>query len=398
MTRHSGTIAPHQCRQTGPCNRLQIDAPATMETFAPGMIGTHVAAGPHMRRRVTLKDVAEIVGVHVSTVSRALDPKTRHLITPEVAGAILKASETLGYRQNAAAYSLKTNRTRTIGVVVPDITNPIFPPMIRGVEDALAAHGYAAIIANTDSDMRREEDISETLRARGVDGLILASVEREDEATARLSAEGLAIVTVNRKVNDPAVSSIVHDDDDGMRRVLVHLAALGHRKVAKIAGPQALSTGEDRYRAFQRHCAALGLDSVPGLIAFAQNFNEMEGERCTEVLLAAGPRFTAIVCSNDRLAVGTVAALRRHDLACPGDISVTGYNDMPMVDRLFPPLTTIRIQQYRAGFEAAELLYAALQITPEQRRPRHVVLPVELIVRGSTQKLAADASLRAGRA
>ena len=107
-----------------------------------------------MRKRVTLKDVAQAVGVHVSTVSRALDPKTRHLITPEVAEAILKASRQLDYRQNAAAYSLKTNRTRTVGVVLPDITNPIFPPIIRGVEDALAGDNYVAILANRASPAR----------------------------------------------------------------------------------------------------------------------------------------------------------------------------------------------------------------------------------------------------
>ncbi len=338
-----------------------------------------------MRKRVTLKDVAQAVGVHVSTVSRALDPKTRHLITPEVADQILQASERLDYRQNAAAYSLKTNRTRTVGVVLPDITNPIFPPIIRGVEDALAGHKYLAILANTDSDIRREEDITETLRARGVDGLILASVEREDAAVRRLTEEGLPIVTVNRTVDDRNVSSVAHNEDEGMRLVLSHLASLGHRRIANIAGPQHLSTGEDRFRAFERHRAAMQLAGDPALVAFAHTFNEPEGEHCAEELLDRGCAFTAIVCSNDRLAIGATAALRRRGLRCPEDISVTGYNDMPLMDRLFPPLTTVRIQQYRAGFAAAELLYEMLETPPDMRRPRHIVLPVELVVRGSTQ-------------
>ncbi len=341
-----------------------------------------------MRKRVTLKDVAQAVGVHVSTVSRALDPKTRHLITPEVAEEIIRASERLSYRQNAAAYTLKTNRTRTIGVVIPDITNPIFPPIIRGVEDALAAHNYVAILANTDGDMQREENINETLRARGVDGLILASVEREDEAVSGLIDEGLAIVTVNRQVNDPAVSSVVHNEDEAVRLVLDHLASLGHRRVANIAGPQRLSTGEARYRAFERHRVALGFDRDPALVAFARTLNEAEGERCADELLAARLGFTALVCSNDRLAIGAIAALRRRGLSCPGDISVTGHNDMPMIDRLSPPITTIRVQQYRAGHEAAEVLLEKLRTDPAERRPRHIVLSVELIVRGSTRAVA----------
>lgn len=341
-----------------------------------------------MRKRVTLKDVAQAVGVHVSTVSRALDPKTRHLITPEVADEIIRVSERLAYRQNAAAYSLKTNRTRTVGVVIPDITNPIFPPIIRGVEDALAPHNYVAILANTDGDMQREENITETLRARGVDGLILASVEREDEAVSSLAVEGLAVVTVNRKVNDPSISSVVHDEDEAVRLILSHLVSLGHRRVANIAGPQRLSTGEARYRAFERHRAVLGLDKGADLVVFAHSLNEAEGERAADRLIAADLGFTALVCSNDRLAIGAIAALRRQGFACPDDISVTGHNDMPMIDRLSPPITTIRVQQYRAGYEAAELLLEALHTEPAERRPRHSVLPVELVVRGSSRALA----------
>ena len=340
-----------------------------------------------MGKRVTLKDVAEAVGVHISTVSRALDPKTRHLITPDVAGRIRDASQRLGYRQNAAAYSLRTSRTRTIGVVLPDITNPIFPPLIRGVEDALAKEGYMAILANSDSPFGREENVLETLRARGVDGMILASVERDDKAASRLASDGLPVVTVNRKVDDPGISSVVHDDDDGIRRVLAHLVGIGHRRIAMIAGPQGLSTGAERLRAYKEHGATLGLDVESGHIAEANAFNEAEGERCIAELMEKRENHTAIVCANDRLAIGAIASLRALGKACPSDISVTGYNDMPMVNRLQPPLTTIRIQQYQAGFTAAELLFAMLNGRPEERSPSHIVLPVDLVVRGSTAAL-----------
>jgi len=337
-----------------------------------------------MKKRVTLKDVAEAVGVHVSTVSRALDPKTRHLITAEVADQILKVSAELDYRQNAAAYSLKTNRTRTIGVVVPDITNPVFPPIIRGIEDRLAASGYVAILANTDGNRRREVSITQTFRARGVDGLIMASVERDDDAISRLSQDGLPIVTVNRQVDDPGISSVVNDEDAGMKLILGHVAGLGHQHVANIAGPQALSTGTARLIAFRHHRDLLGLDDDPQLIAVANAFNDEEGVRCAEELLSRGVPFTAIVCSNDRLAIGAIAALRRRGLSCPDDISVTGYNDMPMVDRLHPALTTIRVQQYDAGHEAADILLETIETPPERRQRRHVVLPVDLVVREST--------------
>jgi LacI family transcriptional regulator len=345
-----------------------------------------IQPGRNMKRRATLKDVAEAAGVHLSTVSRALNPNTAHLITPEVVEQVRAASRRLNYRPNAAATSLRTNRTRTVGVVVPDITNPVFPPIIRGIEDGLAGSGYLAILANTDGGLDREEEVAETLRARGVDGLILASVEREDSAISRISAEGVPVVTVNRRVDDPAVSSVVNDEEDGIRRLLEHLAELGHRAVANIAGPQTLSTGAERYRAFKKHRRKLGFDPSPGLVAFAAGFNEHQGEAGMDELIAARRQFTAVVCSNDRLAIGAIAALRRHGLDCPGDVSVTGYNDMPLVDRLSPPLTTVRIEQYKVGVAAAGVLVEMIEKPLDLRVPRHLVHPVELVVRTSTAR------------
>jgi LacI family transcriptional regulator len=353
-----------------------------------------------MKRRVTLKDVAEQAGVHISTVSRALNPRTRHLITAEVAATIARVSARLDYRPNAAALSLRTSRTRSIGTVVPDIANPVFPPIIRGIEDALTARGYLAILANTDGNLEREAEIAAMLLARGVDGLILASVEREDRAISQLAAEGLPIVTVNRRVDDPFVSSVVNDEKDGVRHTLAHLVGLGHRVIANIAGPQSLSTGVERYRAFESERAALPLDPDPSLVVFATAFNEAEGDRCVEELLARDAPCSAIVCSNDRLAIGAIAALRRHGLQCPRDISVTGYNDMPLVDRLSPALTTVRVHQYEVGRVAANMLIELIETRFDDRVPRHIVHPVELIVRDSTGAPGArrrPASKAAGR-
>ncbi|WP_205042173.1 LacI family DNA-binding transcriptional regulator [Rhodoligotrophos defluvii] len=337
---------------------------------------------------MTLKEIAQTVGVHVSTVSRALDSNTRHLINPKVVEKILKASRELDYRQNIAAYSLRTNRTRTIGVVIPDITNAIFPPIIRGIEDALLAGGYMAIVGNTDGNRDRERSLVDMFLGRGVDGLVLASVEREDDALDRALADGVPIVTVNRRVEKDTVSSVVHDEYEGIRRVLTHLVSLGHKNIAMIAGPQVLSTGAERFAAFEHHRAAMGLSSRAHLVAFAEAYNEAEGERCVEELLAGGDDFSAVVCANDRLAVGAIAALARHGIRCPQDMSVTGYNDMPMMDRIQPSLTTVRIQQYKMGHAAGMMLQ---RMIGQEVPPEHAVLPVELVIRSST----APASSRA---
>jgi LacI family transcriptional regulator len=339
------------------------------------------------KRRTTLKDIADAIGVHASTVSRALDPRTRHLITAEIAERIVGAARERGYRPNAIASSLRTRRSMTVGVVVPDITNAVFPPILRGIEDTLTPQGYIAMIANSDGDPARESMLIDTLRARGVDGLILASAQREDPAISRAVEEGIPIVTVNRKVDDRNVSSVTNDEASGMALAVRHMIKLGHRQIAHIAGPRSLSTGLMRHEAFLAALRAGGIAPERDLIASSSAFNEDEGERCCRSLLdlcaAPGARlFTAIVCANDRLAIGAIRTLREDGHACPHDISVSGYNDMDFVDRIDPPLTTVRIQKREAGARAAAILLGRL--TEPRQEHEHVVLPVELIVRRST--------------
>ena len=339
--------------------------------------------GPAKAKRPTLKDVAKIVGVHISTVSRALDPKASHLITAEVGDRIRAVCAELNYRPNSIAWSLRTTRTRTIGVVIPDIKNPLFPPIFRGIEDGLAAEGYVAIMVNTDGDPLREAPLIETLIARGVDGFIVASVLLHDEFILEVVKRGFPVVTVNRKVDDDTVPSVTNDDDFGIKRMLTHLVALGHRDIAFVSGPPSLSTGRIRYDAFMSHRLTMGVSQDDALIAVADRFNEVDGERCTEQILATGRSFTAVLCANDLLAIGAIAALRRRGLNCPADVSVTGFNDMAFVDRIDPPLTTIRIQHYEIGRSASQILLGLLRNESAQRAI-HKVMPVELVARQSS--------------
>ncbi|MCC6948359.1 MAG: LacI family DNA-binding transcriptional regulator [Bradyrhizobiaceae bacterium] len=335
--------------------------------------------------RPTLKDIARKVGVHVSTVSRALDVQTSARLAPKLVEKIRRAALRSGYKPNPAARALKTRKSRTIGVVIPDIADPAFPPIIRGIEDGLARNDYVAIVASTDGNPWRQQRILEAMRARGVDGLILAGVLRTDAMVSKLTA-GIPVTTVIRQTDASPFSTVLHDEDGGIRLALAHLVSLGHRSIATIAGPQSFSTGYNRHAAFNRHAELLGVRSDPPLTAFARAFNEAEGERCAEELLVTGRPFTAIICANDRLAIGAIAALRRHSLRCPEDISVTGFNDMPLVDRLSPALTTVRVQHFQAGIEAAEIIVDMVEKNPVE--PRHTILPVELVVRESTRRLS----------
>ena len=172
----------------------------------------------------TLRDVAKLAAVHPGTVSRALNPETRRMVNEETARRVVEAAAQLGYRPNPIARGLKTNRSHTIGVLVPDLTNPLFPPIVRGIQDRLEAAGYTPLIANTDNDPDRERNDFEAMRARQVDGVITATARLDHGVLDEMAADGLPIVLVNRRLDDGPLSSSTADDHEGARLAVEHLA------------------------------------------------------------------------------------------------------------------------------------------------------------------------------
>ena len=309
---------------------------------------------------VTLKDVAKRAGVHPATASRALSAETRLLVSDATARRVMDAAAALGYRPNAVARSLRTRRSHTIGVLIPDLNNPLFPPMVRGLEDRLAADGYVTLIGNTDGRAEREYQVFEQMRAR----------------------HGLNVVLMNRISDDYSFPSVSVDNDRGARMAVDHLVALGHEQIACVAGPQSLSTGLNRYRGFLAAMQAADRRVDPDLVRFADAFTIEEGHRCCRELLAADPRVTAVAAGNDMLAVGCYAAIEEAGLNCPADVSVVGFNDMPFIDRLRPPLTTVAFPHYQLGTEAAGMLLDKLAGMPGP--VKSMLLAPEFVVRGST--------------
>ncbi len=335
-----------------------------------------------MSRGPKLSDVAAAANVHQSTASRALDPVLARRLSPEVVERVRRVADELGYRRNALAASLRMQRSRMVGVIVPDLTNTMFPPMFRGIEDRLSTEGYSAILANSDFRPAKEKAIIATYLDRRLDGLILASALFEDVAQLDGLARRVPLVLLNREVGAGSVSAVIGDDRAGVTEMFAHLAGLGHRRIAHIAGPQDTSTGVARREAFLAAAREAGHEADARLIVMAEAFSEREGYRCARHLLEAGGRPSAILAANDWLAIGSLAASEEAGLSCPRDISVTGFNDMPFADRMRPPLTTIRIPHYRMGFEAADRLLA-LVASPDAQASRIVMAP-SLIVRGST--------------
>lgn len=335
---------------------------------------------------VTLRDVARLANVHPGTVSRALNAETRALVNPETAQRVLQAAEQLGYRPNPIARGLKTNRSYTIGVLIPDLTNPLFPPIARGIEDRLDEDGYTPLIASTDNDPERERVDFETMRARQVDGFITAPARADHDLLDDIAAAGLPIVLVNRRLIDGGLPAVSVDDAEGMRIAVAHVVDLGHRRIAHIAGSQRLSTGHYRLHGFLEAMREHRLEPDPDLVVFSDAFTEEEGARLARELLDRDPRPTAIIAANDLLALGCFDALRERGLSCPGDVSVIGFNDMRFADRFDPPLTTVRLPHYDMGVAAATLL---LERLGDADAPvRQILLPPALVVRGSTGRPA----------
>jgi LacI family transcriptional regulator len=333
-------------------------------------------------QRVTLKEVAERAGVHPATASRALNAATRALVNPQTAARVDKAARQLGYTPNSIARSLKTSRSTTIGLLLPDLTNPLFPPIVRGVEDVLRAVGYSPWIINTDNEPEREAAAIESFRGRSVDGFVVATARLHDPLLEDVAASGTPLVLVNRRVASPDIPSVTGDDAAGVGVALRHLYDLGHRDIVHVAGPQDLSTGVARRQAFRQTMEDLGLSAGPDRIADATAWSEPAGAAAMESLVERGVPHTAILAGNDLIALGCYDVLERHGRRCPNDVSVVGFNDMPFIDRVAPPLTSVRVPHYEIGAEAARLLLDVLG-DPE-RHPRSLVLPLTLSVRGST--------------
>jgi LacI family transcriptional regulator len=341
-------------------------------------------------RPATLRDVAAAAQVHPATASRALNPETRLLVSEDTARRVTAAAAKLGYRPNPVARSLRTRRSHTVGVLIPDLNNPLFPPIVRGLEDKLAAAGYVALLGNTDADAGRERLLFEQMRARHVDGFVLATATLHDRLLAEAAAADVPVVLMNRLSQDYSFPSVSVDNEQGARMAINHLVRLGHTRIAHIAGPQEASTGVSRLRGFQEGMAAHGLEISEDLIAYAGRYTVEEGTRCAHELLAAPGGFTAVAAANDMLAVGCYAALDEAGLQCPDDISVIGFNDMPFIDRLRPPLTTVRFPHYQLGTEAAQLL---LERIGERDAPVKILyLAPELVVRKSVAAPADSAA------
>src|ERR1700751_1111805 len=271
-------------------------------------------------------------------------------------------------------------RSHIIGVLLPDIANPMFAPVLSGATEVLSTEGYAPIVADAGDATSQQVSFVETLLSQRVDGLILATVSQDDELVAFCIDRGLPVVLINRSETRDRVSSVVSDDDVGMRLAVDHLVGLGHRRIVHVAGPPSTSTGLLRRDGFER---AMSHGELTGTALEATAYTREAGAEATTRILDTGDDITAIVAANDLLALGALDALKRRNLRCPDDISIVGHNDMPFMDVVSPPLTTVRIEHREMGRRAASMLIDAIKTGSSEIR--HAGILPEIIFPESTR-------------
>jgi len=312
-------------------------------------------------------------------VSRALHRADLPL-SADTRRRVLAAVDRLGYRPSAIARGLRLRRTRTLGMLVPDITNPFFPPIIRGAEESARERGYELVLCNTDDETEREEASLRVLRERQADGLLIATSRTADATLAAVRREQFPFVLVNRGSRVSQDPSVEVNNARAAADIVEHLALLRHTRIAHIAGPLSTTTGAERAAGYRDAMRTHGFRLDAALVVEAKAYTEEAGYAAAKRLLQAAP--TAVFAANDLLALGALRAAREMGVRIPTDLSLVGINDIPMVGLLDPPLTTARVPQRQMGAIAARMLINLLE--HEAVHERRIRLDAELVVRGST--------------
>jgi LacI family transcriptional regulator len=333
------------------------------------------------KSRATIADVASEAGVNPSTVSRILNGSGGVAMRPETRERVVAAAERLGYRPSVFARGLRTRQTLTIGMLVPDITNPFFSSIIKGAEDEARIRGYNVILCNSEDDPGREATCLDSFYAYQTDGLLVASSHMADETIRTLRETGYPFVLLNRATRNAEDLAVVVDNHGASVGAVAYLASLGHRRVGHIAGPGNTTTGVARLEGYRAAVAEHGLADEPELIVEADAFSVEAGHRALAIMLAGPARPTAVFAANDLIAIGMIQRLRESGASIPRDLSIVGFNDIPLAGLLEPALTTVRVPQLEMGVAGVRLLIDRLEGRPiDQVR---VTLPTELVIRSS---------------
>lgn len=338
----------------------------------------------------TIKQVAERAGVSTATVSRALAGATN--VSPKLVGRIERAVAELGYSGNVIASSLRRNRTDTIGMVVPDISNPFFTALIQHVDHALAQHGWQMLLCDAQSDAGIEAKRLESLVTRRVDGVIISPTNETESAPAVRSASArVPLVQVDRRARDTDTDWVGIDDEFAQSLIVAHLDELGVRSSAFVSSELTNSSTELRRAGFLKHAEAHGLTVLPSWVQLG-DYSVQWGQEAGRRILGGSPRPEAIVCADDLIALGVLQACRELGVEVPADLVVIGFDDIPFAALSTPPLTTIAQPLSAIATEGVRLLAQA--VVGQEHQPVRTSLGSKLVVRESSRPLQTASSAR----
>ena len=332
--------------------------------------------------RVKLADVAAASGVHYSTVSRVLRPGAKGRISKDVAERVRSVAKELGYQANSIAASLRTQSTRSIGLIVHDMNDPVYPPILSGIEAALSPQGFAVLVSNTGYDLDVEFDIVNRMASRLIDGIFLATTRLQDPVVERCEELGIPLVSVLRQTADETTPAVINDCYGGMCAMTQHVLSAGFRDIAVILAPQHLSTARERWQGIKDTLDHAGVTLAEHRIATVPRMSAEEGKRAAATLLQAGEcRPEVIICVNDLVAIGALRACREAGLSIPSQISITGFNDIPLLDMIDPALTTVRMHLHEIGAAAGQVMLD--QLSGQIVSPQTVRVGSQLVLRAS---------------
>jgi len=329
---------------------------------------------------VTISHIAKLAGVSESTASRAINDKPD--INAETKERVLNVVKDTGYTPNFLAQGLRSRKTKTIGVIISDISNPVFGTLVKGIEDVLRKKQYSIILSNTDEKYEREEESIGVLIDKRVDGLLITPVGEKDLDVLRLKQRSIPFVLVARHLGMLEAPYVVNDDELGGFLATRYLLDKGHKRILYISGPLHISSALERLAGYRRAFIEQGQKVDQRLIKIITPKMDAAYRFMKRIFLKK-PDFTAIFAFSDFIALGVMKALHEQGFAIPEDIAVVGFDDVEISSALEVPLTTVHMPRYRLGKKSAELLLAQLLPVRSSNLPMQIVIKPELIVRKS---------------
>jgi len=310
--------------------------------------------------KVTIKDIAKVANVSTATVSKVLNNKDQRIST-ETRELVLKIAKEKKYIRNSMARSLVTKKTNTIGLILPDITNPFFPELARGAEDKANEAGYMIMFANTDDNADKESRYLNMLAEKMVDGIILTQSAHKEGNSETLEALKLPIVLIDRDMELKNIKGrVLVDNFNGAYDGVSYLIKKGHKKIAFITGPFSTTTSKDRLKGYEKALTDHNISINRDLI-FEGEYKGQWGVQATHMLLDQKADVDAIFCGNDLIAINVIKTLKKKNIKVPEDIAIVGYDNIQFSEMIEPSLTTVNQPVYEMGYKAVELLIDILE-------------------------------------